>query len=303
MDDRAHCHRNQIKTTLILVVVSALLLIVGRMLGGRVGFALAMVLALAVNLGAYFWSDRIVLRSMRAYPVSEANRPELCRLVRELATTMRLPIPAVYVSPISTPNAFATGRNPRRSAICVTEGLLSVLDRRELRAVLGHELGHVASRDILVSSVAAALASMILYVARFAWFVESRAHGRRGGRLRVRRTGGVGRVLLLVLGPLAATLLHLAITRSREYAADVTSARVTGDPASLASALRKIDAAVRQAPLPTVPELRSTAALMIANPFRERGLMRLFATHPPTRERVARLEALAGLPRRPFPWR
>jgi heat shock protein HtpX len=298
MDDRAHCHRNQIKTTLILVVVSVLLVVVGRAVAGRVGLALAIVLALAVNLGAYFWSDRIALRSMRAYPVSEANRPELCRLVRELATTMRLPIPAVYVSPVSTPNAFTTGRNPRRSAICVTEGLLRILDRRELRAVLGHELGHVASRDILVSSVAAALASMILYLARFAWFVEARA-ARRGRRGR-RRPGSVGRVLLVVLGPLAATLLHLAITRSREYAADVTSARVTGDPASLASALRKIDAAVRRTPLPAIPELRSTAALMIANPFREGGLMRLFSTHPPTRDRVARLEALAGLPRRPF---
>lgn len=301
MDDRAHCHRNQIKTTLILVVVSVLLVVVGRVVAGRVGLALAVVLAVTVNLGAYFWSDRIALRSMRAYPVSEANRPELCRLVRELATTMRLPIPAVYVSPLPTPNAFATGRNPRRSAICVTEGLLSLLDRRELRTVLGHELGHVASRDILVSSVAAALASMILYIARFAWFVEARAarRGRRGGR----RAGRVGRALLVVLGPLAATLLHLAIARSREYAADVTSARVTGDPASLASALRKIDATVRRAPLPAIPELRSTAALMIANPFRERGLMRLFSTHPPTWERVARLEALAGLPRRPFPWR
>ncbi|WP_020578351.1 M48 family metalloprotease [Actinopolymorpha alba] len=289
MHDRAHCHRNQLKTTLLLVVLSVLVLLVGRSLGGRFGLTVAFVLALAMNTGAYFWSDRIALRSMRAYPVSEADHPELCRLVRELAMTMRLPMPAVYVSPTVTPNAFATGRNPRRSAVCVTEGLLGLLDRRELRAVLGHELAHVANRDILVSSVAAALASMIMYVAQFAWLLPFG-----------RSTDGeddanpLGALLLLVLGPVAASVLQLAISRSREYEADTTSAQVTGDPMALAGALRKLELTTRQAPLPPDPELRSTAALMIANPFRVRGFVRIFSTHPPTRERIARLERLAG---------
>ena len=164
MQANAHCQRNQLKTTIILVTASGLVLLVGYGVGGRVGLTVALGLALAMNGAAFFWSDRIALRSMRAVPVSEAQYPELCRIVRELSTTMRLPIPAVYVSPVSTPNAFATGRNPRHSAVCVTSGLLKLLDPRELRAVIGHELGHVANRDILVSSVAAALASMIMFV-------------------------------------------------------------------------------------------------------------------------------------------
>jgi heat shock protein HtpX len=250
-------------------------------------------LAVAMNAAAYFWSDRMALRAMRAYPVSEADHPELCRMVRELSTTMRLPIPAVYVSPTPTPNAFTTGRNPRHSTVCVTEGLLALLDRRELRAVLGHELGHVANRDILVSSVAAALASMIMYVAQFAWLLPfGRADDGDDGD-----GSPVTALAMLVLGPVAASLLQLAVTRSREYDADIVSARVTGDPLALVNALRKLELATREHPLPAAPELRSTAALMIASPFRARGLVRLFATHPPTRKRIARLEDLAGYER------
>jgi heat shock protein HtpX len=284
MQVNAHCQRNQLKTTAILAAASALVLLVGYWVGGRVGLTVALVLALAMNGAAFFWSDRIALRSMRAHPVSEAQHPELCRIVRELATTMRLPMPAVYVSPVSTPNAFATGRNPRRSAICVTSGLLRLLDPRELRAVIGHELGHVANRDILVSSVAAALASMIMFVVKVAAF----------GRVR----NPLSALFLLVVGPLAATLIQIAITRSREYDADTTSAQITGEPLALASALRKLDAATRRNPLPPTPALRPTAALMIANPFRGGLFARLFSTHPSTRERIARLEGMAGLRRR-----
>ncbi|MGW5359029.1 M48 family metalloprotease [Actinopolymorpha pittospori] len=293
MHDRSQCHRNQLKTTVLLAVLSGLVLIVGRSLGGRAGLTVALFLAVAMNAAAYFWSDRMALRAMRAYPVSEADHPELCRMVRELSTTMRLPIPAVYVSPTPTPNAFTTGRNPRHSTVCVTEGLLALLDRRELRAVLGHELGHVANRDILVSSVAAALASMIMYVAQFAWLLPfGRADDGDDGD-----GSPVTALAMLVLGPVAASLLQLAVTRSREYDADIVSARVTGDPLALANALRKLELATREHPLPAAPELRSTAALMIASPFRARGLVRLFATHPPTRKRIARLEDLAGYER------
>ena len=290
MHDRAHCHRNQLKTTVLLAVLSVSLLLLGGWAGGRIGVVLALGLALAVTAAAYFWSDRIALGSVRAYPVSEADHPELCRHVRELATTMRLPIPAVYVAPTATPNAFATGRNPRRSAICVTQGMLALLTRRELRAVVGHELAHVANRDILVSSVAAALATMIMSAAQASWNVRYRRSPGSTGR----GLHPIGAPLLFVLGPLAASLLQVAIARSREYAADTVSARVTGDPMALASALRKLALATRQNPLPADPELRSTAVLMIANPFRARGTVRLFSTHPPTAERVARLEALAG---------
>ncbi|HZC26166.1 MAG TPA: M48 family metalloprotease [Actinopolymorphaceae bacterium] len=296
MHDRAHRHRNQLKTTLLLAVLSGLLVFAGLLLGGGRGLVIAAVVAAAVNAGAYFGSDRIALRSMRARPASEADRPELCGVVRELATAMRLPIPAVYVSPTATPTAFATGRNPRRATICVTEGLLALLDPRELRGVIGHELGHIASRDILVSSVAAAVASMMMYAAQFGWRLHvGGGPARARNRLPV-RARPVGVLLLLLLAPPAASVVRLAITRSREYAADATSARVTGDPLALASALRKLELTTRQYPLPAEPELRSVAALMIMDPFCARGLVQIFATHPPADERIERLEALGGGP-------
>lgn len=283
MQVNAHCQRNQLKTTALLAGSSVLVLLVGYGVGGRVGLTVALVPTVAMNAAAYFWSDRIALRSMHAQPVSETQHPELCQIVRELTTSMRLPIPAVYVSPVSTPNAFATGRNPRRSAICVTSGLLRLLDARELRAVVGHELGHVANRDILITSVAAALASMIMFVVKVAAFGRSR--------------NPIGSLLLFVVGPLAATLIQVAITRSREYDADAASAQITGEPLALASALRKLEQATKRNPLPPTPALRPTAALMIANPFRGGIFGRLFSTHPSTSERIARLERMGGLRR------
>jgi heat shock protein HtpX len=277
---------------MLLAVLSGLLLFAGLWLGGAAGLLVAAVVASALNACAYFGSDRIALRSMRARPASEADRPELCGLVRELATAMRLPIPAVYVSPTVTPTAFTSGRNPRRATICVTEGLLALLDPRELRGVIGHELGHIASRDILVSTVAAAVASMMMYAAQVDWRLH---RGRGRGRLPV-RARPIGAILLLLLAPPAASVVRLAITRSREYAADATSARVTGDPLALANALRKLELTTRQHPLPAEPELRSVAALMIMDPFGARGLGQLLSTHPPARERIERLETLGGRP-------
>ncbi|MFZ5852096.1 MAG: zinc metalloprotease HtpX [Actinomycetota bacterium] len=278
---------NGLKTAALLGLLSAVILVAGSFFGTR-GLVLALGLALLMNGFAYVNSDRLALRAMRAYPVSEAEQPVMYRIVRELSTAARQPMPRLYVSPTMAPNAFATGRNPRRAAVCATEGLLAILDERELRGVLGHELSHVYNRDILLSSVAAALASAVMVLAQLAWFLPlGNSDDDDGGNL-------FGALLMLVLGPVAASLIQLAISRSREYQADASGAALTGDPLALASALRKLELGTRQLPLPPEPNLQTASALMIANPFRPEGLTRLFATHPPMADRVARLEAMAG---------
>jgi heat shock protein HtpX len=278
---------NGVRTTVLLVALSALIVLVGGALGGRTGLFIAVVIALVTNGVAYFASDRIALSAMRARQVSEVEQPAIYRIVRELSTATRRPMPRLYVSPTAAPNAFATGRNPRKAAVCCTMGILEILDERELRAVLAHELSHVYNRDILISSVAGALAAVVTWIANLAWFLPFGSDDDDGG-------GILGALLLLILGPIAATIVQLAISRTREYQADASGAQLSGDPLALASALRRIEAGTRQLPLPEDGRLLSVSHLMIANPFRGEGVVRLFSTHPPTAERVARLEQMAG---------
>ncbi|GAA2294597.1 zinc metalloprotease HtpX [Glycomyces scopariae] len=279
-------HHNGLKTAVLLGAMSAIVIAVGYALGGSTGVVIAAVIAVGMNAYAYFNSDKIALRSMRARPVTEAEAPQLYATVRELSQRAGQPMPRLYVSPTMQPNAFATGRNPEHAAVAVTDGILRLLTPAELRAVLGHELSHVYNRDILISSVAGALAGIITMLANLAIFIPL-------GNADDDRPNPLVLLLTMILGPLAAGLIQMAVSRSREYEADADGARLTGDPLALASALEKISAGVDRMPARADSRVAEQSHLMIESPLRGGGLASLFSTHPPTAQRVARLREMA----------
>jgi heat shock protein HtpX len=280
---------NRTKTFLLLAALTALFLWMGQALGGRAGFVIALVAAAAMNFGAWWFSDRMVLAMYRAQELTEADSPRLHRLVGELARRAGVPAPRLYLIPEDAPNAFATGRDPRHGVVAVTQGLLERLDHDEVAGVIAHEIGHIRHRDTLVMSVAATLAGALSMLANMAMW-SSLLGG--GSDDEGEHAGGVaGGLLGVLVAPIAASLIQMAISRSREFLADEAAARYTGAPLALASALRKIEAWAAYAPMQTATP--ATSHLLILNPFSGGGLLRLFRTHPPTEERIARLERMS----------
>jgi heat shock protein HtpX len=269
---------NTFKTAFLLTAMTLLLMAIGRAFGGENGMLLALGIAAVTNFVAYFYSDKIALATYRAQPVTREQLPRVYSVVERITQKIGLPMPRIYVIPTDSPNAFATGRNPKHASVAVTQGILNLLNDEELEGVLAHELGHVTNRDILISSIAATLAGAVTFLARFGFFF--------GGGRDDRRGGGMGALLMLILAPFAAMLIQLAVSRSREYQADATGAHLTGNPYALASALAKIDAYARRAPMVATP---STAHLFIIQPFLGMNFGSLFSTHPPTAKRIERL--------------
>jgi heat shock protein HtpX len=283
--------RSAIKTTILLGALTGLLILIGGVFGGRSGAEFAFVIALAMNFFSYWFSDKLVLRAYSAQELDAAAAPELYSIVQELAQEAHIPVPRMYMIDTDTPNAFATGRNPNHAAVAVTRGILRICSRDELKGVLGHELSHVINRDILTSSIAATLAGAIMILASMArWGAIFGGFG--GGSDDDRRGGMIELLLMAFLAPLAASLIQLAVSRTREYQADASGARLTHHPLFLASALRKLEAANERMPMDSGP---ATAHLFIVNPLSAQGLMsKLFSTHPPLEERIRRLEHMAS---------
>jgi heat shock protein HtpX len=285
---------NTFRTTILLAALTALLIWIGDMLGGRQGAIIALLIAGGINFVSYWFSDKIVIKMYGGQQVTAQDDPELYGLVQDLVQRAGLPMPKVYVLPQDTPNAFATGRNPEHAAVAVTDGIRRILNKRELAGVLGHELSHVKNRDILVSTIAATLAGAISYLAQMAQWAMIFG----GGRDRDEEGGGgniFGLIVMMVVAPMAAMLIQMAVSRSREYGADEGGAKITGDPMALASALRKLHVGAQNLPLQVNnATANATAHMFIVNPLTGRAFAALFSTHPPMEERIARLEAMAG---------
>src|SRR5579859_6009009 len=276
---------NTLKTAFLLTFMTLFLMFVGQVLGGQNGMIWALVIATIMNFIAYFFSDKIALAMYRAQPITREQLPRVYNVVERLTQRIGLPMPKIYLIPTPSPNAFATGRNPKHASVAVTQGILNLLDDEELEGVLAHELGHVRNRDILTSSIAATLAGAITLLARMGWWAEM--FGGYGGGDRDRRGGGLSMLFMLILAPIAAMLIQLAVSRSREYEADATGAHITGNPYALASALEKLDAYSKRIPMPGSP---TTAHLFIVEPLLSReSFANLFSTHPPIAKRIERL--------------
>jgi len=277
---------NTFKTALLLTAMTLLLLASGQAIGGRNGLTIALIFAGVMNFVSYFFSDKIALAMYRARPVTREELPRAYQIVERLTQRVGLPMPKIYVITTDSPNAFATGRNPSHASVAVTQGILQLLNDEELEGVLAHELGHVRNRDILISSIAATLAGAITYIARMGYWASLFGYGGGGRDDRDRGGGGITALLMLILAPIAAMLIQLAVSRSREYQADETGAHLTGNPYALASALEKLDAYSRRRPMIASP---STAHLFIIQPMVGVDFASLFSTHPPIAKRIERL--------------
>jgi heat shock protein HtpX len=278
---------NTLKTTLLLTSLTLLMLFVGQYFGGRNGMIIALAIAVAMNFFSYFYSDKLALSVYRAQPATREQLPRVYSVVEQMTQRMGLPMPKIYVIPNDSPNAFATGRNPQHASVAVTQGILNLLNDEELAGVLAHELGHVRNRDILISSIAATLAGAITILAQTGRFAMIFGGFGGGGNSRDRDGGGLAALFMLILAPIAAMLVQLAVSRSREYEADATGAHMTGNPYALASALQKLDAYSKRLPLGATP---STAHLFIVQPLLSTGsFAQLFSTHPPIAKRIERL--------------
>ncbi len=276
---------NLMKTAILMAAITALFMAIGSVLGGQQGMMLALIVALGMNFFSYWFSDKLVLKMYNAQEVDETSAPQFYRMVRELAQRAQLPMPRVYLIHEDAPNAFATGRNPEHAAVAATTGILQVLTERELRGVMAHELAHVKHRDILISTISATMAGAISMLANFAMFF-----GGRNGRT----SNPIAGILVMLLAPLAASLIQMAISRAREFEADRGSAEISGDPQALASALQKIQRYAQGIPMQAAERHPETAQMMIMNPLSAGGLRGLFSTHPPTVERVERLMAMGS---------
>lgn len=278
---------NTLKTAFFLTLLTLLLIFIGRILGGNSGMVIALIFAAILNLGSYWFSDKIVLGIYRAQKIEEGDNPGLYKIIRRIASQAGLPMPKVYIIPTDSPNAFATGRNPEHSAVAVTSGILRILSEEELEGVISHEMSHIKNRDILISSIVATVAGAISMLAQMAQFAAIFG----GGRDEENRGGGLGLLFMAIIAPIAALLIQLAISRSREYQADESGAKISHKPLALAGALKKLSYASQRIPLEANP---STAHLFIVNPLTGGGLTSLFSTHPPLEERISRLEGLAN---------